>query len=434
MISKFVVCLALTLCVIPILPAAVIGTNSPSQPVTLERIATLPAAQRTAWEKYLEHSARQWQADQDFLRQEMKAHGLKKSTNAPYAATFSGIPLNKSDAWYGGDEGRHIADVIVSFQTPAGGWSKRLDMTHQARVPGELFTGDNSSHFLTNADNDLPHDAGWSYVGTFDNDATTTQLRYLAKVAAALPGEPGAGYRAAFLHGLDYIFAAQYPNGGWPQVWPLQGGYHDAITFNDGAMLHALALLSDVAGGTNEFAFVPPKTRDLAAASVKRGLECILATQIVVAGRRTVWCQQHDALTLKPTSARNYEMPGQSGGESADLVMFLMKLPNPGAEIVASVNAAAEWFKKTSIYGFAFKFTGLEGRQLIAAPGNGPIWARYYEIGSDRPIFGDRDKTIHDEVREISAERRKGYSWYGDAPKRALQHYERWRKEHPQAD
>jgi PelA/Pel-15E family pectate lyase len=111
-----------------------------------------------------------------------------------------------------------------------------------------------------------------------------------------------------------------------------------------------------------------------------------------------------------------------------------MKLPNPGAEIVASVNAAAEWFKKTSIYGFAFKFTGLEGRQLIAAPGNGPIWARYYEIGSDRPIFGDRDKTIHDEVREISAERRKGYSWYGDAPKRALQHYERWRKEHPQAD
>src|ERR1035437_752235 len=120
----------------------------------------------------------------------------------------------------------YIADVIVSFQTPAGGWSKRLDMTHQARVPGELFIGDNSSHFLTNADNDLPHDAGWSYVGTFDNDATTTQLRYLAKVAAALPGEPGAGYRAAFLHGLDYIFAAQYPNGGWPQVWPLPGCYH----------------------------------------------------------------------------------------------------------------------------------------------------------------------------------------------------------------
>ena len=121
MISKFVVCLALTLCVVPILPAAVIGTNSPSQPVTLERIATLPAAQRAAWEKYLEHSARQWQADQDFLRQAMKAHGLKKCTNAPYAATFSGIPLNKSDAWYGGDEGRRIvAEDVRHFLEPPG--------------------------------------------------------------------------------------------------------------------------------------------------------------------------------------------------------------------------------------------------------------------------------------------------------------------------
>jgi len=59
------------------------------------------------------------------------------------------------------------------------------------------------------------------------------------------------------------------------------------------------------------------------------------------------------------------------------------------------------------------------------------LWARYCEIGSDRPIFGERDKTIHDNVREISKERRNGYSWFGDSPGRALQQYARWRKTHP---
>ena len=97
-------------------------------------------------------------------------------------------------------------------------------------------------------------DIHWNYIGTFDNDATITQLRFLAKVIAADPQRGGA-FRSSFLRGLDYIFAAQYPNGGWPQVWPLEGGYHDAITINDDAMLNILTLLSDVCGGTNEFSF-----------------------------------------------------------------------------------------------------------------------------------------------------------------------------------
>ena len=66
---------------------------------------------------------------------------------------------------------------------------------------------------------------------------------------------------------------------------------------------------------------------------------------------------------------------------------------------------------------------------LVPAPGNA-VWARYYEIATDRPIFGDRDKSIHDTVDEISRERRNGYSWYGDAPKRALELYTAWGQTH----
>ena len=81
-----------------------------------------------------------------------------------------------------------------------------------------------------------PNDPHWNYVGTLDNDATNTELRFLALVSAATPGPDGEAYRASFLRGIRYLLAAQFPNGGWPQVWPLEGGYHDAITFNDNAV------------------------------------------------------------------------------------------------------------------------------------------------------------------------------------------------------
>jgi PelA/Pel-15E family pectate lyase len=431
MTSRFKLFLALSLGFAQLLPAAIIGTNPPSQPLVPERIATLPAMPQPAWKEYLERSSRQLQADQTFLHAELKEHGLTNSTIPPEGRGARSVPLDRPAAWYGQAEGRRIADIVVSFQTPAGGWSKNLDMSRERRAPGERFACDNGSRYLGKFDNDVPRDANWSYVGTFDNDATTTQLRFLAKAIAAVGHEDNPSYRAAFGRGLDYILAAQYPNGGWPQVWPLEGGYHDSITYNDGAMLHVLELLSDVAEAQEEFRFVSEPKRALAAASLKRGLECILATQIVVNGHRTVWCQQHDALTLQPTSARNYEMPSQTGGESAEVMMFLMQRANPSPEIIGSVKAAAAWFEKTQLHDVAYRFSAGTGRHLVAAPGNGPLWARYYQIGTDRPIFGDRDKTIHDDVDEISQERRNGYAWYTDTPKRMLQHYARWHEAHP---
>ena len=412
-------------CTVLKVSGAVIGTNVPATPLTAERVAALPA-----WKNYLENSVRQRQADQDFLRAEMKAHGLKETIEPPKSASPKGTPLDRTASWYGSAEARRIADIVVSFQTPAGGWSKNTDFTQHVRAPGELFAGDSNSRFVITNDFDAPAEVNWSYVGTFDNDATTTELRFLAKVISA-NGTNNAAWRATFSRGLDYIFAAQFPNGGWPQVWPLQGGYHDAITFNDDAMLHVIQFLRDVAGGQNDFTFVSPELRAKADASWKRGLDCILAAQIVVDGRRTVWCQQHDALTLQPASARNYEMPSQSSGESGTIVLFLMQLPNPTSNEVAAAHAAAAWFEKTKIEGKAFRVVGTESRKLVDAPGSGPIWSRYYEIGTDRPIFGDRDKTIHDDVNEISRERRKGYGWYRDTPKRVLEHYAKWAKAHP---
>ncbi len=401
--------------------AAVVGTNPPSQPVTEQRIEMLPKAQQAAWKAYLEKSKRQMQIDKDTLKAEQEKAGVPKEPFGPHGSNARSVPLNKDAAWYGGPEAAHIADVVLSFQTPSGGWSKNLDMSKTPRLPGQNYMvgPDATAALVTPGDFGSMSDGHWGYVGTIDNDATITQVHFLAKVTAALgAGSPAAAkYKAAFLRGVDYLLASQYPNGGWPQIWPLAGGYHDGITYNDDAMIQVMELLQAVEAGKDEYAFVPADVRKKAAASVQHGIECILATQIVTGGMKTAWGQQYDALTMTPTSARNYEMPSISAGESAGILNFLMDLPNPTAAEKTAINAGVAWLKKTAIPDSIWKATP-SGRDLVPTSGAGASWARYYQIGTDKPLFGDRDKSIHDKVTEISLERRNGYAWYGTAPER----------------
>jgi PelA/Pel-15E family pectate lyase len=413
--------------------AATIGTNPPSASLTRERIAELPAEEQSAWIHYLERSERQRQADKEFLQAELKLAGMEKPAEPPHSFSARSIPLDRDAAWYATAEARHVADVIVSFQTPAGGWGKNLEMSKEPRRPGEAFTPNNLSRSLSPGDFDAPREPEWNYVGTIDNDATTTQMNFLAKVIAGAEGTEGAAYRAAFQRGMDYLFAAQFPNGGWPQVWPLEGGYHDAITYNDDAMTQVVELMRHVADGRNEFAFAPGKLRARAAASFARAIHCILATQIVASGAPTAWPQQDDPLTLKPVSGRNYEPPVACGSEGANVLLLMMDdLPHPTARERRAIRASAAWFKKTAINGQGWVRTP-EGRQLIPQPGAGPIWARYYQIGTDIPIFADRDKSIHDNVSELSRERRNGYNWYSADAKRVLERFDKWSVEHPQS-
>lgn len=416
-----------------LLSAAVIGTNPPSRPLSPELVAELPAAEQPAWRSYLERSVALRAADQKFLADEIRAHAIKAVVPVTQDRSRSHFRGKRPADWYAGSEARQLADNVVSFQTPAGGWSKNFNTADHRRQPGEAFSPDtNVSKFLTPGDHDAPHDAHWSYIGTFDNNATIGELRFLAKVAAAADEKSGSVWRAAFLKGLAYVCTAQYPNGGWPQNFPLDGGYHDSITFNDGAITNLIEFVRDVADGRGEFAWVPAELRAQAGQAEDRGLACILACQLVTDSRRTVWGQQHDMLTLAPTSARNYEMPSQAGAESAGLTLFLMALPDPKPEVVTAVHAAAAWFAKTALRDLAFvRSSDGSGRRLVPSPGAAPLWARYYELKTDRPLFGDRDKAIHDDVNGISAERRNGYSWFNTTPQRALEVYAKWSTSHP---
>ena len=410
------------------LHATVIGASTAAESITPARIAKLPASQRQAWLDYLQRSERQMALDKAALAAERK--GLATIPPLPKEGVGArSMPLHRDPAWYATPEARHVADVIVSFQTPAGGWSKNFSMAGDPRLPGQSYTTDNLSKYLGPDDFDAPRDANWNYVGTLDNDATTTELSFLALVAAQTPGADP--YRKAFTRGIEYLLAAQFPNGGWPQVWPLEGGYHDAITFNDNAVTEAAAVLTEVAG--HRFPWVGDELCRRAANAASRALGSILATQVEVHGKLTLWAQQHDALTLAPVSGRNFEPPALATGESADILLYLMGLPHPGKDVAAAIAAGIATLKSSAVYGQDWPAgrPAEGGRRLTPKPGAGPIWPRYLSLTTLKPIFGDRDKTIHDDVNELSLERRNGYSWYSAGPQRALDAYAAWTGTHP---
>ena len=408
--------------------ALTIGKSEPAQSLTAARISALPASERGEWLAYLKHSEQQEKLDRSVLASERQ--GIKETPPDP-SLGFSArsMPLDREASWYGSPEARHVADVIVSFQTPAGGWGKNMNMSGAIRARGQSFVPDNSNRLPSPGDFDAPRDPSWHYVGTLDNDATITEMRFLAKVQATLPRADGEVYRTGFVRGVRYLLAAQYPNGGWPQVWPLEGGYHDAITFNDDALYNATKLLTDVSEGKPEDAFVPDDLRNRAATAVANALKCILAAQFRVAGRETIWGQQVDMLTLKPVAARNYEPAALSSEESAHLLLYLMSLPRPSARVKTSIADGISWLREHAIYNKAVVGgrNTPEGRHLIDQQGAGPLWARFYSLDTEKPIFGDRDKTLHDDMNEISLERRNGYAWFNTAPAAALSEYDRWK-------
>lgn len=296
-----------------------------------------------------------------------------------------GDVLEQSVAWYATPAARTVADAVLLYQRDSGGWPKDLDMT---RAPAA-------------APPNRPD-------ATIDNGATVTQIRFLAQVASAAGPADAGRYRAAALRGIDFLLAAQYPNGGWPQYYPLRKDYSRYITFNDNAMANVLNLLNEVAGGGAPFTFVDAERRARARAAVERGVDLVLKAQLTIDGIRTAWGAQHDAVTLEPRPARSFEPASLSASESVGLVRFLMRQP-PTSEIAAAVDAAVAWLRQVRLP---------DGR-----------WARFYEFGTNRPVFAGRDGVVRYRLEEIEAERREGYAWLGTWPRALVEReYPAWKK------
>jgi pectate lyase len=307
----------------------------------------------------------------------------------------------KPDAWYRSDEAARLAENLLSHQSDRGDWPKNIDTS------AKPYDGDRKK-----------------LQGTFDNGATVGELRFLERIYNATKTDR---YRAAFLKGLDHILAAQYPTGGWPQTSPPGKGYPRYITFNDNTGVNILELLRDVSRNEG-FRFVDDSRREAAAREFRAGIDCIVKCQIQVKGVPTVWCAQHDEVTLEPRPARAYELVSLSGSESAGILLLLMGLEDPSPEVVHAIESGARWFEASKLTGIR-QIVVDRDKRIASDPKAPPLWARFYEIDTNRPFFCGRDGVKKFSMAEIEAERRNGYAWYGEWGSRVASRYARWKAE-----
>jgi PelA/Pel-15E family pectate lyase len=313
-----------------------------------------------------------------------------------------------------------LAENMLVYQRAVGGWPKAIG---KVVVKYEQVLSDAEKQKIK-ADS-LHKDA------TIDNKATSREIRYLID---AYKNTSNPRYLAAVQKGIDYLLEAQYANGGWPQYYPDHSLYRGQITYNDNAMINVLNILQDIVEGKNNLDLLNTSYKAKAEDAVKKGIGCILKTQVVVDGKPTVWCAQHDEKTLKPAQARAFELVSLSGMESVNIVEFLMRIKHPDAAVKNAITAAVQWFEKSKIKGYDFVFVPAKdlpgGKDRILEKKTGAvIWARFYDIETNEPFFSGRDSEKRKTVAEIELERRVGYAWYGTWPAALLdKKYPAWLK------
>jgi PelA/Pel-15E family pectate lyase len=387
------------------------GTNPqmPDPELDLNHQWRSTAQQDAKWQRYFAQSESLAAQDHAALQNELTALQQTKPTS-PHKHKQFGFDPKPDMAYLQSKAAAHVAQVILSFQTPSGGWSKRTDMAEQPRQPGQMFGVEKN------------------YIPTFDNGATTTQLRWLAAFYPYAAKDLQPQVQAAIEHGIEFIIQAQYPNGGFAQTYPLRGGYHDAITLNDQVMEELLTLLRDVSADP-QFAMLPTALRQQAKQHFALGIQMLLKAQVRLNGKLTIWAAQHHPLTLEPAPARAYELASLVSSESAGITLLLMEIPHPSAEVVSAIEAAVAWFERTQIRDTKMQ-RDETGIHLIPEPGAKPLWARFYDLERQQPLFVDRDGSIKGSATELSIERQNGYGWYQNNGAAVLKAYSKWRKKH----
>ena len=313
-----------------------------------------------------------------------------------------------------------IADNILLYQKNNGGWPKNYDMM--------AILTEEQTQALLKAKNETNT--------TFDNGATHSQVAYLAQVYSITHEEK---YKDACLRGLEFILEAQYDNGGWPQFYPDTSGYRKYITFNDGAMIGTMFLLQRIVNKPDDFPFINEGLKSRIKTAYKKGIECILKCQIEDEGKLKAWCQQHDDIDFRPQNARTFEPAAVCTGESVGIIFTLMNVNKPDGKIIKSVNAAIAWLNESQIHGIRvetveaphedFQYHSTDSdRVVVEDPDAPPIWARFYELGTNRPLFCNRDGQPVYSLAEVHRERRTGYGWYGYWPQDLLNYYPEWQK------
>ena len=267
------------------------------------------------------------------------------------------------------DAARRAADALVFGQHALGGWQYFIDFDPTGTPAWYTTTAskfhwgyEEYRHFYGNA--------------TFDDRVTADAGIFLLRFYRVTQE---AAYREPALKALDFVLQAQFPNGAWPQRFPLRNEYaHDGLpdytsfyTLNDGATQGVIQLLLygyDTLGDPRYFD------------SARRGIDAIMAMQGPKG--QAAWGEQHGA-DLRPIAARTHEPAGYVVRESLMCTRLLVEMyvRTGDARYLEPIPPLADWLDRVNSEIAAQKY---------------PL-PRYWEPGTNKPLYVVRTDKVNAE-------------------------------------
>ena len=273
---------------------------------------------------------------------------------------------------------RDAAQALLFGQLQSGGWTNAIDFAP---------AGDRRSAYRDGRGK--PKGRNYS---TLDDGISQAALEFLMHLDEA------AGFQEAKVHeavgiALDALLAAQFPNGGFPQVWlgPVQPHpvkkaaypaydwktenrikeYWNLYTLNDGLAGTTAQVLSDAHRIYGDARYLQ--------ALRKLGDFLVLAQ---MPAPQPAWAQQYD-YEMRPVWARKFEPPAVTGRESQDVLEVLLKIYDltQDKKYLQPIPAALAYLEQSV----------LPDGQL----------ARYYELKTNLPLYMTRNYQLTHDDRDV---------------------------------
>lgn len=244
---------------------------------------------------------------------------------------------------------REAAQALIKGQNIHGGWNHQIDFADLSDETVSL--DDNQSQ------------SAISFLMALDKEIDDPELT-------------GAINKA-----LDMMLMTQMESGGWPHLYPKRGNYHDYATFNDGGINDCIRVMIQA---HNQYH----------SAEIEKGLR--KAAQFMIDSRMPMpqpgWAQQYDEF-LQPAWARSFEPASLCPTVTVRNIHTLMDLylVLEDKALLSPIPDALAWLQQIRME-------------------NGK-WARFVELGTNEPLYYDRDRKRVNSIEELHAERRTGYAY-----------------------
>ena len=257
------------------------------------------------------------------------------------------------------ESARKTADALVFGQLPQGGWHYFIDFDPKGTAE---WYRTRASKYTFGYEEYRYHYGNATYDDRTTADAASFLLRFYTTTQEA-------AYKAPVLAALDLVAASQYPNGAWPQRFPLRYDFsHDGLpdytsyyTLNDGVMSGNFELMLeafDTFGDTRYFE------------AVRRAADFLIAVQGPEG--QAAWAEQYGK-DMRPIAARTHEPAGYVIRESLDAIrlleVFYLRTGDP--RYLKPIPACLAWFDRVN----------REAIELKRPP------ARYWEMGTNLPVY-----------------------------------------------